>query len=81
MMKNSPAQLNGLYLFLDNDEVKIKIIDKESSIYTRGHRFAQQQVLIGNPKDYIETMRNACVIVDQNERKELIVQRAKRRSC
>lgn len=62
---------------LDNDEVKIKIIDKESSIYTRGHRFAQQQVLIGNPKDYIETMRNACVIVDQNERKELIVQRAK----
>ena len=33
--------------------------------------------MIGNPKDYIETMRNACVIVDQNERKELIVQRAK----
>lgn len=62
---------------LDKEEVKIKIIDKESSIYTRGHRFAQQQVLIGDPKDYIETMRNACVIVDQNERKELIVQRAK----
>lgn len=62
---------------LDKEEVKIKIIDKESSIYTRGHRFAQQQVLIGDPKDYIETMRNACVIVDQNERKELIVQRAR----
>ena len=62
---------------LDKEEVKIKIIDKESSIYTRGHRFAQQQVLIRDPKDYIETMRNACVIVDQNERKELIVQRAK----
>lgn len=62
---------------LDREEVKIKIIDKESSIYTRGHRFAQQQVLIGKPEDYIETMRNACVIVDQNERKELIVKRAK----
>lgn len=62
---------------LDKDEVKIKIIDKESSIYTRGHRFAQQKVIIGDPKDYIETMRNACVIVDQNERKELIVQKAK----
>ncbi len=62
---------------LDRDEVKIKIIDKESSIYTRGHRFAQQKVIIGDPKDYIETMRNACVIVDQNERKELIVQKAK----
>ena len=62
---------------LDNEEVKIKIIDKESSIYTRGHRFAQQKVLIGNPKDYVETMRNACVIVDQEERKQTIVQKAK----
>ncbi len=62
---------------LDNEEVKIKIIDKESSIYSRGHRFAQQQVLINNPKDYVETMRNACVIVDQNERKQIIVDRAK----
>ena len=62
---------------LDRDEVKIKIIDKESSIYTRGHRFAQQKVIIGDPKDYIETMRNACVIVDQDERKQIIVQKAK----
>lgn len=62
---------------LDKDEVKIKIIDKESSIYTRGHRFAQQKVIIGDPKDYIETMRNACVIVDHNERKKLIVEKAK----
>ncbi len=62
---------------LDKEEVKIKIIDKESSIYTRGHRFAQQKVIIGDPKDYVETMRNACVIVDQEERKQLIVKKAK----
>ena len=62
---------------LDNDEVKIKIIDKESSIYTRGHRFAQQKVEIGNPKDYVETLRKAFVIVDQEERKQIIVERAK----
>lgn len=62
---------------LDKDEVKIKIIDKESSIYTRGHRFAQQKVIIGAPKDYVETMRNACVIVDQEERKQLIIEKAK----
>jgi len=62
---------------LDNEEVKIKIIDKESSKYSRGHRFAQQQVLIDNPNDYIESMRNACVIVDQNERKQIIVEKAK----
>ena len=62
---------------LDNQEVKIKIIDKESGVYSRGHRFAQQQVLINNPSDYVEAMRNACVIVDQNERKQLIVEKAK----
>ena len=62
---------------LDNQEVKIKIIDKESNVYSRGHRFSQQQVLINNPSEYVETMRNACVIVDQNERKQLIVEKAK----
>ena len=62
---------------LDNQEVKIKIIDKESSVYSRGHRFAQQQVLINNPSEYVETMRNACVIVDHNESKQLIVEKAK----
>ena len=61
---------------LDRDEVKIKIIDKESSIYTKGHRFAQQSIPIGDPKDYVETMRNACVIVDQNERKQVIIDKA-----
>lgn len=62
---------------LDDEEVKIKIIDKESSVYTRGHRFAMQNFPIGKPEDYIETMRNACVIVNQNERRELIIQKAK----
>ena len=63
---------------LDNEEVKIKIIDKESSIYSRGHRFADQQVRINNPKEYVEAMRKAYVIVDQNERKQLIIERAQK---
>ena len=62
---------------LDKEEVKIKIIDKESSNVSRGHRFAQQNVVIGNPDDYIEIMRNCCVIVDQNERRQLIIDKAK----
>lgn len=63
---------------LDNEEVKIKIIDKESSVYSRGHRFANQNVHISNPKEYVEAMRKAYVIVDQNERKQLIIERAKK---
>lgn len=66
---------------LDSEEVKIKIIDKESSIYTRGHRFAAQNVIVGRPEDYIETMRNACVIVDQNERRELIIKKAQQEAA
>ncbi len=62
---------------LDRDEVKIKIIDKESSNVSRGHRFAQQSVIIGHPDDYIETMRNCCVIVDQSERRQVIIDKAK----
>ena len=62
---------------LDREEVKIKIIDKESSNVSRGHRFAQQNVIIGHPDDYVEIMRNCCVIVDQNERKQIIVEKAK----
>lgn len=62
---------------LDRDEVKIKIIDKESSNLTRGHRFAQQNVIVGHPDDYVELMRNCCVIVDQNERRQRIIDRAK----
>ena len=62
---------------LDKDEVKIKIIDKESSNVTRGHRFAQQNVYINNPDDYVEIMRNCCVIVDQEERKQRIIDKAK----
>lgn len=62
---------------LDKEEVKIKIIDKESSNLSRGHRFAQQSVVIGHPDDYVELMRNCCVIVDQNERRQRIIDRAK----
>ena len=62
---------------LDKEEVKIKIIDKESSIYSRGHRFSEQKVLIENPKDYLDTMRKVYVIADQEERKQIIVEKAK----
>ncbi len=62
---------------LDKEEVKIKIVDKESGNISRGHRFAQQNVIIGHPDDYVEIMRNCCVIVDQNERRQRIIELAK----
>lgn len=63
---------------LDNEEVKIKIIDRESSNVTRGHRFAEEkEAIITSPDDYIEILRQHNVIVNQDERKQLIIERAK----
>lgn len=62
---------------LDENEVKIKIIDKESSNHSRGHRFSTQDILIKHPNNYVEEMKKAHVIVDQAERKQIIVEKAK----
>ena len=62
---------------LDSEEVKIKIIDKISSKISRGHRFAQEKTFeINNPDDYVELMRKHNIIVDQDERRNLIVKLA-----
>ena len=62
---------------LDENEVKIKIIDKESSNHSRGHRFSTQDILIKHPDNYVEEMKKAHVIVNQAERKQIIVEKAK----
>ncbi len=63
---------------LDGEEVKIKIIDKESGKISRGHRFSPvKEIEIDKPENYIDLMRKVYVIVDQDERKELIVKFAK----
>ena len=59
---------------LDNEEVKIKIIDKESSNVTNGHRFSTQNIVISNPDEYVSKLRDAHVIVDQEERKQRILE-------
>ena len=62
---------------LDNEEIKITIIDKESSNLTNGHRFSKQNIVINNPDEYIEKLRDAKVIVNQDERKERILELTK----
>ena len=62
---------------LDNEEVKIKIIDKESSNMTNGHRFSKQNIIISNPDEYVSKLRDAYVIVNQDERKNRILELTK----
>ena len=58
---------------LDCEQVPVKIIDKESSNITNGHRFSTQNIVINNPDEYIEKLRNAHVIVNQDERRAKII--------
>ena len=59
---------------LDSEEVKITIIDKESSNITNGHRFSTQNIVINNPDEYVDKLRDAYVIVCQEERKQRILE-------
>ena len=59
---------------LDNEEVKLKIIDKESSNVTNGHRASTQNIVITNPDEYVTKLKNAHVYVDQDERKARILE-------
>ena len=61
---------------LDGEEVKIKIIDKESSNVSKGHRFDNQHIVINHPDEYVEKLREAHVIVNQDERRSIIIKRA-----
>ncbi len=58
---------------LDGEQVPVKIIDKESSNITNGHRFSEQNIVIKHPDEYVEKLRKAHVIVDQNERRAKIL--------
>ena len=62
---------------MDGEEVKIRIIDKDSSNITNGHRFSTQNIVINNPDEYVQKLRDAKVIVDQDERKAKIVELTK----
>lgn len=66
---------------LDNKEIPLKIIDTNSSKFSRGHRFAKEpNIEINNVDEYIEKLRGVNVIVDQSERKKLIVELTKKES-
>lgn len=62
---------------LDSEEVPVTIIDKTSSNLTNGHRFSTQNIVINNPDEYINKLREAKVIVDQDERKAKILELTK----
>lgn len=61
---------------LNDEELKIKIADVESSRYSRGHRFKSDKVEIKNPDSYEQALFDNNVVVDSDKRKQIIVDSA-----
>lgn len=63
---------------LDDKELPVQIVDVKSSKFSRGHRFSAQIIEINNPEEYTEKLKQAHIIVNQEERKALIVELVKK---
>ncbi len=62
-----------LIMLFGTDVVKGEVLGLSAGNTSRGHRFhANKDIIISAPADYQQAMRDAFVIVDYNERKELI---------
>lgn len=66
--------IRWLVSIYNNEELKVKILDIESSKISRGHRSYEGTVEINNPDEYRDKLREGYVIVDQQERREKIVE-------
>ncbi|MDD3436335.1 MAG: glycine--tRNA ligase subunit beta [Candidatus Gastranaerophilales bacterium] len=63
---------------LDDKEIPLDILGVKSSKFTKGHRFSDAKTEIKNPDEYIEKLKKVHVYVNQDERKSLIIQLAKK---
>ena len=62
-----------LIMLFGTDVVKGEVLGLSAGNTSRGHRFhANKDIIISAPADYQQAMRDAFVIVDYNERKELV---------
>ncbi|MBI0476597.1 glycine--tRNA ligase subunit beta [Sphingomonas sp. MA1305] len=70
--------LHGIVALLGEDIVPVEIAGVASGAATLGHRFHHSgPITIGSAADYVEKLRACHVIVDQDERRALIRDRAK----
>ena len=68
-----PAQ--WAVMLFDNETVPEKILGIEASNTSRGHRFhANQEIQIKSPSSYQQQLKDAYVIADFNDRKQIILE-------
>src|SRR3546814_3688135 len=71
-------QRKGIGALHGDDGVELEVEGIRSGSVTYGHRLHHAgQITIGNAGDYVEKLRLCHVIVDQNERQQLVENKAK----
>lgn len=62
-----------LVALLDEDVIPVEFATVTSSNVTRGHRFlGADEIIIANPASYVQTLKDNFVMVDQDERRQVI---------
>ena len=64
--------IRWLVSLYNSEELKIKILDIESSKFSKGHRSYPEPIEIVHPDEYRNSLKKGFVIVDQNERQAKI---------
>lgn len=69
--------IENIVALYNTDILPLKVLDKTSTNKTLGHRFSpNKNVTIANAKTYIDDLKKANVIVDVEERKNVIIESA-----
>lgn len=62
-----------LVALLDEEVIPVEFATVTSSNVTRGHRFlGADEIIIANPTSYVQTLKDNFVMVDQDERRQVI---------
>lgn len=71
--------IENVVALLGSEVVDLKILERTATNKTLGHRYsANKELTIDEPKNYIEILRKGNVVVNQEERKNLIIELAKK---
>ncbi|WEV55084.1 glycine--tRNA ligase subunit beta [Leuconostocaceae bacterium ESL0723] len=67
--------IRWLVALLDDQVVDFTVLDVHTDRVTRGHRFlSNEHVVIDDATDYVDTLKDAYVLADAKERKDVIAQ-------
>ncbi|MGK0550510.1 glycine--tRNA ligase subunit beta [Enterococcus faecalis] len=68
--------IHWLVALLDDEVIPVSVLDIVAGNQSRGHRFLGDSVTFNHAHEYEEKLKSQFVIVDQNKRKQMIVDQA-----